>query len=44
MRQALKNVDAVQTAMIKLAQISVVWGKRVLYLTVHTRKDSPQPA
>ena len=41
-RQATKAVDAIHDEMAKLAQASVMWGKRVLYLTHHVRSVTQQ--
>ena len=41
-RQAMKAVDDIHAEMAELAQVSVLWGKRVLYLTHHTRSLTQQ--
>ena len=41
-RLAIKAVDDIHAEMAKLAQASVLWGKRVLYLTHHVRGDTKQ--
>jgi hypothetical protein len=41
-RLAVKAVDDIHDEMAKLAQVSALWGKRVLYLTHHVRGATQQ--